>query len=239
VFVHKPFIVGHRGAAGTEPENTIRSFKCAGRMGVDYVELDVRRCKTRELVVMHDPTVDRTTNGKGVVRNLSISEIRSLDAGKGEKVPLLSEVVVLAKSNFNLFVEVKEPGTEEEILSMLRMSGLSKSFIISFFHNSIRDLKRVHPSLRCGVIFSEEPVRPWRLALDANANMISPNLAYTTSELVEGAHKHGLLVQVWPVNTLEDFARAIEAGVDGVAGDYPRLLLDYLSSGERSRSSGT
>jgi len=224
-----PFVVGHRGAAGTEPENTIRSFSHAVEMGVQYVELDVRRCKTGELVVMHDPAVDRRTNGRGLVSDLSLAEIRALDAGGGEKVPLFSEVVNLVKGKVGLFVEVKEPGTEEEIISSLDGGNLiSQSFIISFYHKSIRALKDAHPSAKGGVIFSGEPVRPWQLALDAKADLILPNHNYATPELVEGAHKQGLLVQTWTVNTVEDLERVAEAGVDGVASDYPETILEHL-----------
>jgi len=223
----RPFVVGHRGAAGHEPENTLRSFSKAIEMGVQYVETDIRETMDGELVVMHDPKVDRTTNGKGLVRELTLAEIRNLDAGKGEKIPLFSEVMDAVKGRKGgLIVEIKEPGTEERISSALEARGLARhSIIVSFFHRSILKVKKTHPELRCGVIYSGQPVRPWRLALDARAEILVPNYNYVSTEMVDESHEHGLLVQAWTVNNRRDAEAMIAAGVDGIASDVPDVVL--------------
>lgn len=227
----KPFVVGHRGAAGYEPENTARSFWRAIEMGVQYIETDVRETRDRELVLMHDPRVDRTTNGKGRVKDLTLAEIRGLDAGKGEKVPLLSEAIGFAKTKkVGLFVEIKEPGTEERIASALEGGGIGRnSVIVSFFHKSILAVKAAHPSLRCGVIFSGAPVRPLQLALDANAEILAPNFNYVSKQLVDESHDSGLLVQTWTVNNRQDAEAMIATGVDGIASDLPDIVLAAIS----------
>jgi glycerophosphoryl diester phosphodiesterase len=109
--MRRVLIVAHRGASAYEPENTIRSFDNAFQLGADFVELDVRLSKDGSLVVIHDEAVDRTTNGSGLVRDLTLSELKLLDAGKGEKIPTLEEVLELfSEPEHKFFIEVKEPG---------------------------------------------------------------------------------------------------------------------------------
>jgi glycerophosphoryl diester phosphodiesterase len=113
-------IIGHRGASGYEPENTLRSFQKAIDLGVEMIELDVYTCKSGELVVMHDDKVNRTTNGNGYVFNMTLTELKTLDAGKGEKVPTLVEVFDLINKKIAINVELKGEGTAESTAELIQ-----------------------------------------------------------------------------------------------------------------------
>ncbi|MEM2727493.1 MAG: glycerophosphodiester phosphodiesterase family protein, partial [Candidatus Bathyarchaeia archaeon] len=125
--------IGHRGAKGYEPENTILSFKRALELGVNAIEFDVRRTKDGEIVVIHDAEVDRTTNGKGLVGELTLSEIKSLSTEKGEKIPTLEEALDFLDRKSKIFIEIKEVGIEEKVLEIVRRKGLEDNVIIISF----------------------------------------------------------------------------------------------------------
>ncbi|MDG6900933.1 MAG: glycerophosphodiester phosphodiesterase [Nitrososphaerota archaeon] len=227
--MHKPFVVGHRGAAGLEPENTLRSIARAIDVGVDAVEVDVRRTKDGELVVIHDPTVNRTTNGKGRVNSFTLKDLRALDAGKGERVPTFRELCAAVKGKVELFVEIKEPEIVREMVTQIGVDELAaKTTFVSFFHSALVSAKQLSPASRCGVIFSGDPMDPAKLALDVNADLIVPNQAYMSERMVKEAHKRSLTVQAWTVNSADDLRRVVGFGVDGVASDLPNLIVDAL-----------
>jgi len=224
-----PFVVGHRGAAGLEPENTIRSINRAIDIGVDAVEVDVRRSKDGELVIMHDPTVDRTTNGHGRVSSFTLKELKALDAGKGERVPTLDELISSMRGKVDLFIEIKEPETVPDIVDHIEEEGVAPSTtFVSFFHNSLLEAKQLSPYSRCGAIFSCDPADPSRLALDVKADLVLPNHSYMTERTVREAHARKLLVQTWTVNNPDDLARVVKFGVDGVASDFPNVMVDSI-----------
>lgn len=227
--MRKPFVVGHRGAAGLEPENTLRSIRRAIDIGVDAVEVDARRSKDGELVIMHDPAVDRTTNGKGKVSSFTLKELKTLDAGKGEKIPTFDELISAVKGKAGLFVEIKEPETVRDVVGRVTKAGMAAdTTYVSFFHPSLLQAKQLSPSSRCGVIFSCDPADPTKLALDVKADLVLPNHLYTSERTVREAHQRSLLVQTWTVNNTEDLARVRKWGVDGVASDYPNLMVEAI-----------
>ena len=232
--MRKPFVVGHRGAAGLEPENTLRSIHRAIDIGVDAVEVDARRCKDGELVIMHDPSVDRTTNGRGRVGSLTLKELKALDAGKGESIPTLDELIVAVKGKVGLFVEIKEPETVRDVTDHVARAGMAAdTTYVSFFHPSLLEAKQRSPSSRCGVIFSCDPADPTRLALDVKADLILPNHSYTSERTVAEAHRRSLLVQTWTVNDAEGARAMADAGVDGIASDLPDVVLAALERAGR------
>lgn len=216
-------LIGHRGARAIDPENTIRSLKRAISCGADMVEVDVRLTRDKIPVVIHDETVDRTTNGSGYVNEMTAHEICELDAGGGERVPTLDHVLqFIKKTDINLIIEIKEIGIEEVILHSIQNSRMEDSVIVtSFFHPAVKNLKRMVPSIRTGVIFTSLPVRPWILAIDANADVMFPKYIRTTADLVKGAQEHGIAVYPWVVNTREEFLRIVEMGADGIVSDRP------------------
>ena len=162
-----PLIGGHRGNPAEQPENTLASFASAIELGVDMIECDVHLSSDGELVVIHDHTLDRTTNGTGLVRQHRLAELRELDAGAGERLPILAEVCELAREGaVGLCVEIKQipipyPGLEEKLTSQLEDLGmLEQTAVISFHHGSVKRVKELEPRLSTGVLEGARPLDP-------------------------------------------------------------------------------
>lgn len=232
------FVVGHRGMRYVEPENTLRAIKRALDSGADGVEIDVRTTKDGALVAMHDETVDRTTNGRGRLRDLTLEYVRSLDAGKGERVPTLDEVVEFVKERGILFVELKEPDIVEGVVEVLERTGGERfAVLVSFYHWALLEAKELNDRIATGVIFSCDPVSPHALALEARAELLIPKAAYATRRLVERAHERGLGVAVWVVNTPAELERFRRMGVDAVVTDRADVIAPLVGAERRRRPS--
>jgi len=219
-------IIAHRGARIEEPENTLRAIKRAFECSADAVEIDVRLSKDHEIVVIHDDTLERTTNGSGKVDEKTLNQLRSLDAGKGEKIPMLSEVLLLAKERgIKVVIELKEVDMEELAVQEIVEAEMEKSVIISsFFHHSLLKIKELAPTIKTGVILSSLPVFPVKLALDAKADIIFQRYPRIDREYIEEASRNGIAIYLWTINTIEDFERVRELGVLGVVTDNPCLF---------------
>jgi glycerophosphoryl diester phosphodiesterase len=216
-------VLGHRGCAGIEPENTIRAFKRAMDLGVDFIELDVRKSRDKKLVVIHDDRVDRTTNGNGSVRDLTFEVIRKLDAGKGEKIPSLEEALdLLKKEKQRIAIEIKEPDTLDEIVKIVTKEGLSsKVIIVSFWHNVLKRIKEIEPEIKTGAIFVGRPVDAVSIAKAAKSELICLKHKFVDEEVVVECHTNDIGVNAWVVNEIEDIERMKELGVDIISSDYP------------------
>jgi glycerophosphoryl diester phosphodiesterase len=225
-------VLGHRGCAGIEPENTMRAFKRAMDLGVDFIELDVRKSRDKKLVVIHDDKVDRTTNGNGSVRDLTFEEIRKLDAGKGEKIPSLEEAIdLLKKGKQRIAIEIKEPDTLDEILKIVMEEGLSsKVIIVSFWHNVLTRIKEIEPEIKTGAIFVGRPVDAVSLAKAAQSELLCLKHKFIDEEVVVECHENDIEVNAWVVNEIEDIRRVMELGVDIISSDYPDRVLEELKS---------
>jgi len=222
------FVIGHRGAKAYEPENTLRSLAKALALGVDAVEVDVRACKDGALVVIHDETVDRTTKSKGKVKDLTLSQLRKLDAGMGERIPLLSEVLDFVKGKSKLLIEIKEKSIEDKVVEEVVNRGMLEDVIfVSFYHTSIAKVKELAPKAKTGIIFTCEPVDPVDLAVKAKAEVLLPSYMTLTRHVVEKAHERGLVVYTWVLNKPEEIVTALKLGVDGFASDKPDLAVEY------------
>ncbi|MGQ9459729.1 MAG: glycerophosphodiester phosphodiesterase [Candidatus Bathyarchaeaceae archaeon] len=221
----KVLIIAHRGASAYEPENTLRSVKKAQDLGADMIEVDVRTSKDDHIVVMHDETVDRTTNGKGYIKDMTLKELKKLDAGLGERIPTLQEVAQLIRGKAQLVVEIKVPGIEKKVLQILKENELERQTLItSFYHPVLRRVKELNPNMRAGVIIASRPMKPAQLALDANSNALFPRYVYVDSEMVEEAHKHDLAVYPWTIDILSEVEPLIKMGVDGIVTNKPDIL---------------
>ena len=209
-------IIAHRGASFLEPENTLRAVGKAIKMGADLVEVDVRMSKDNELVIMHDPDVDRTTNGKGFVKDYTLQELKKLDAGNGESIPTLDEVISCVKCRIGLVIEIKEPGTEGKVLEKINENNLENVILTSFYHKSIKNVRKINPSVDAGIIFSCQPVDVNQMASGAGANVIFPGYKYLDEELIEQAHGNGISVYPWTVDDPDIFENLVEMGVDGI-----------------------
>ncbi|MCW7070095.1 MAG: glycerophosphodiester phosphodiesterase family protein [Methanophagales archaeon] len=221
-------IIAHRGARASEPENTVRAMNKAFECGADAVEVDLRFTCDHKLVVIHDDTLERTTNGTGKVSNMTIEQLRALDAGKGERIPELSEALSVAKRYSRpLVIELKEEGMEWQVLEEVTEAGLGDKVIISsFIHTSLRNLKEKAPEIKTGVIIASVPVNPVRLVQDAKADIIFAKYSRITREFIDACVGYeGIEVYLWTVNTIDDLNNAISYGVDGVVTDNPCELI--------------
>jgi len=222
-------VIGHRGAAGLEPENTLRSVRRAIELGVDRVEIDVRISRDGRLVIMHDETVDRTTNGHGYVSELTFDDLRSLDAGMGEKIPTLDEILKFTMGKAKLEIELKVPEATEPTIQLIEELNAEKDvIIISFIHELLERVHDLNPNIKTGALFFEVPKDILQRALKVHASSIHVYYRNVNSELVKEAHRSGLEVAVWNPNRIEEMREMIDLGVDAIGSDRPDILIQLL-----------
>jgi len=221
-------IMGHRGAAALEPENTLLSIGRAIDIGVDAVEIDVRLSKDRSLVVIHDATLDRTTNGTGPVSSCELNEIKELDAGKGETIPTLQEVFDLIDSRVTLVIELKEAETERLVVELIEKNKFEENvYLISFWHELVKAAKNINDRIRTGVLLVGCPVDPC-VATRASADALVMRYNFVNRQFVQMAHKEGLKVFVWNIDEEHLLPTYADMGVDGIGSNDPRVLVDYF-----------
>ena len=224
-------IIAHRGASAYEPENTLRAIARAIGFGADMAEVDAHSTKDDQLVVIHDAKVDRTTNGKGVVTEMPLQEIRKLDAGRGEKVPTLQEVLRLSRNKIGVMIEVKGVGIESLLVDLLQAENAIKQVIVtSFKTDAIRKVKELDSRIQTGRIFSREIRNVARKAMDLRASCMVPQYELITSKIVEELHAHRLSVFTWTVDSRYEAERLVELGVDGIITNKPDLMLNEEKS---------
>jgi glycerophosphoryl diester phosphodiesterase len=232
----------HRGARAYLPENTLPAFGLAYDLGAEGIECDVQRTRDGRLVIIHDGTVNRTTNGVGLVSSYTFEAIRALDAGRRRRIPAqiptLEETLALARSRGGLLnLEIKGESLPEAVataeaaepaLAALDDAMRARVLVSSFEHPAVRLLKERLPWLRVATLYGG---REWRsqgmigAALDMGAEAIHPGLRLVTPELIQQAHAAGLRVNVWTANLFPTIRRLIQLGVDGVFSDYPERVV--------------
>lgn len=222
----KRFVVAHRGASAYEPENTLRAVRRALEMGADAVEVDVRLSRDGHPVVIHDETVDRTTNGRGRVSDMALGELRALDAGKGEKIPLLREVLDLVDGKAILFLELKVREAADVALREVREKGMVDSALfISFDPEAVARVKNLYEKADIGLIY----VRPRDgivLAKKLGAAAVLPFYRLATPKAVAFAKRMGLTVVAWTVDDVKTAEKLWSYGVDGIATNRPDVMID-------------
>jgi glycerophosphoryl diester phosphodiesterase len=214
------FIIGHRGARAVEPENTLRAIR-EGMKCADYTEIDARLSKDRIPVIIHDATLDRTTDGTGPVGSYTARELRKFEAGKGEKIPTLEEVCLLVTGKCGLFCEIKEQGSEEEVCSVLTRTGPKNLYIVSFHHQSLTAARSLLPSARTGLIISTTDDNLPELAANLGVQAVLLIWNLVNPDLVMACHDRGLEVVSWTLDTPAEFGKAADLGIDGLASDNP------------------
>ena len=214
--------VGHRGVMGVEPENTLRSFVRAEREGFPVIELDLHLSKDGALVVMHDAEVDRTTDGEGPIGDFTLAELRELDAGEGERIPVFEEVVDAVQAP--LQAEIKDRAAARVLAGVIVERGLQdRVTVISFHDDALREIREQLPAVPVVLVTGKSsPTAPER-ARELGAGMVSCELEHLDEEIVERCHSAGIKVISWTVNTEDDLARARELGLDGVVTDMPEI----------------
>ncbi|MET7437253.1 glycerophosphodiester phosphodiesterase [Streptomyces sp. NPDC004082] len=214
--------IGHRGVMGVEPENTLRSFVAAQQAGLDLIELDLHLSKDGALVVMHDADVDRTTDGTGPIAEKTLAELRALDAGRGERVPVFEEVLDAVRSP--LQAEIKDVAAARALAEvMIRRDLVGRVEVLSFHDEAIAEIARLVPGVRTALVASRYGVDVVDRATAVGATTLVLNIRRLTLEVVERARKADLRIIGWVVNT-QDHLRLVRAlGLDGATTDYPEI----------------
>ncbi|WP_246108854.1 glycerophosphodiester phosphodiesterase [Streptomyces sedi] len=221
--------VGHRGLMGVEPENTLRSFRRARREGLDAVELDLHLSRDGTLVVMHDARVDRTTDGRGAIAELSLGELRRLDAGLGERVPTVREVVTEIGGHLQL--EIKDVAAARELAALVAACDLGgRVTVISFHDTALAAFAEELPGVPRGLVTGTSTATAPERAAALGCGLVSCELAWLTPEVVERCRAAGLEVLGWTVNTDRELARARQLGLDGVVTDRPEIVREVRAA---------
>jgi len=228
-------IIGHKGASSIAPENTLKAFQKAIELKADYVEFDIHITKDGKIIIIHDSDTFNATGVKGLIKDMTLGQIKSLDAGEGEKIPTLREVISTVRKKIGLQIEIKSTNLLDKLIHILKEENLiSTSIVSSFILNELLKLKLLEPSIKLGLLLSEDMVRPklikGKIVKVAKNNFYSIHLPYNTTnkEIVDFAHSYGLKVIVWTVNDREIMERLIELSVDGIVTDDISLANEVL-----------
>ncbi|MFJ9243751.1 glycerophosphodiester phosphodiesterase [Streptomyces sp. NPDC101776] len=214
--------IGHRGVMGLEPENTLRSFVAAEQAGLDVIELDLHLSSDGALVVMHDADVDRTTDGTGPIAERTLDELRTLDAGRGERVPVFEEVLDAVRSPIQ--AEIKDLAAARALAEVMHRRNLVERVEVSSFHDeAIAEIARLVPGVRTALIASRFGPDVVERATEAGAETVCLNIRRLTLEVVEAARKADLRIIGWVVNTQDQLRLVRALGLDGATTDYPEI----------------
>lgn len=218
--------IGHRGANGYEPENTLKSFKKAIKMGADAFELDVHLSVDGELIVIHDETIDRTTNGKGAVKNLTLTQLKSFRIDKTNEIPTLDEALQLMNNRILVNIELKSKETVEKVILLVEKHIKEKGrtqhqFLVSSFEwDALEDFSTKNKNIPLGVLTETDLDAAIAFAIKIKAKSIHPDFNMLTAENVKVMQSKGFKVYPWTVNENSDIARMKSFGVDGIITDF-------------------
>jgi glycerophosphoryl diester phosphodiesterase len=230
-------VIAHRGASGHAPENTLAAFRKAVSLGAQFIETDLQLSRDARFVAIHDATVDRTTGGRGAVHDLTLAELRRLDAGSwfgsefaGERIPTLEELFDFSKKHDVVFyLELKPVGSwggEHALIGSLRESGeIPRAVVISFDVAILESLRKIEPTLMTGVLYDGQIEKPVERAVEVGARQLAVRGDLVTPALLAEARKKDLQVVCWTVNHPAHMRLLIDAGVDGIMSDYPDRLV--------------
>jgi glycerophosphoryl diester phosphodiesterase len=237
-------VIAHRGFSGAAPENTIAAFKKAIDLGVDMIELDVHLSKDGQIVVIHDDTLNRTTNGKGKVTSYTLNELKRLDAGSwlssqfsGERIPTLKEALELARGQMLLNIELKKgdmgPYTMTDLadrsLQEVEKAGMLNQVIFASFDPSAIDrIRGKNPKIPVALIYNQSWTFPQEVTGGRPVSILSCSGKVLTQTNISNAHQRGMKVMAWTLNTEEHMQRFLNMGVDGILTDYPDFLIKIL-----------
>jgi glycerophosphoryl diester phosphodiesterase len=238
---NRPLVIAHRGGKKWAPENTMAAFAKSLKAGADGVELDIHRCKSGELVVIHDETLDRTTDGQGFIKDKTWDEMKNLSAGKwysdefaDEKLPLLEDVLKLADGKMIINIEIKNspieyPGIENDLAKLLKTYKYPDKILISSFdHELIRRVHKKMPHIEAAFLDAGIIADVGNYANNIGAKAWNAGWSELRADAVERAHKAGVAVNVWTVDGRKNWDSMMEMKVDGIVTDDPAGLIAYL-----------
>lgn len=226
---YKINIVAHRGASGTFPENTLSAFREAIRLNVESIEFDVHLSKDAELIIIHDGSVDRTTDGSGKIEDLTLTEIKKLDAGAGERIPTLSETLEIMPASMRLNIHVKAyPATQNIVTQkvideMIQHNVLDNAFFTSDAE-TVKLVKSINPDVTICNLSGQGGHQYVDFSKELGSYILQPGHEITTKEFVEKAHANNMEVNVFYADEEKDMLALIEMGVDGILTNYPERL---------------
>lgn len=229
-------ILGHRGAAGTSPENTLLSFARGLELAVDGFEFDVQLSRDGEIVICHDERVDRTSDGVGWIKDFSLKELKKLNFGVKFRtyapIPTLAELLEMLKGrSLTLNVEIKTglieyPGIVGRVVRLLEEYNVASQCIISSFeHKTIVEVMENYPQLNTGLLYDCGAIAPWIYAQNLGAGNLHPHLDFVTPELVRESHSLGIGINTWTVDEIWEMERVATSGVDIVITNYPERFI--------------
>jgi glycerophosphoryl diester phosphodiesterase len=223
----KPLVIGHRGAMGHETENTLASIQKALDLGVDMIEIDVFKISTGEVVVFHDKTVDRLTNGPGNIEEYNISDLSRLTLDGGHKIPMLQDVLKLIDNKVALNIELKGDNTADKVNHTIDFYTKSRgwspeNFIISSFNwEELRVMRKLNDSVAIAILTEDNPLDALAIGKELNAVAINPYFENLDADVVMKIKDAGFKIYTWTVNEPEDIAEMKNLGVDGIITNFP------------------
>ncbi len=226
----KPLIIGHRGAMGHETENTLASVQKAMDLGVDMIEIDVFKIESGEVVVFHDETVDRLTNGPGKIEEYNIFELNKLIVDGGHKIPMLQDVLKLIDNKVALNIELKGANTADRVNHIMtyyieNKGWSAENFIISSFNwDELREMRTLNPNVKLAILTEEDPTEAIPIAKELNAVAINPYYKNVNLQVANTIREAGLKIYVWTVNEEEDINAMKRIDVDGIITNYPERI---------------
>ncbi|MFL2595780.1 MAG: glycerophosphodiester phosphodiesterase [Flavobacteriaceae bacterium] len=225
-------VFGHRGAMGHAPENTALSVQKALAFGVDGIEIDVFRCQSSEIVVFHDKTLDKLTNGSGKVEEKTLQQLTALQVMGSEPIPTLDKIINIINGSTRLNIELKGKNTAEGVIHIMKKaieSGRWKAdqlFVSSFDWDELREFKKNTSEFGIAILTEKNPLDAIPVARELNAFAINPNHSHLTQETINYIHSEGFEIHTWTVNEKNRIEELISWGVDAIITDFPDRILN-------------
>lgn len=217
-------LLGHRGARFEKPENTLLGFEYALECGMEGIELDVRKTADNRIVVIHDETIDRTSNGEGYVSSFAYDQLLEFDFGEGQRIQLLSAVIPVICKMAILYIELKDESVEE-VVSIVKKSGYENQIVIkSFDHRQLHKISKMNSNLTLAALMVCTPANPKTLAESCGASILSINVNYIDREFIKECHNAGLKLCGWNCNEVEMKNHFESLGLDWLGTDTPSLF---------------
>jgi glycerophosphoryl diester phosphodiesterase len=245
-----PLVIAHRGDSAHRPENTLASFASALEAGASLVELDVQLTADGQVVVLHDPSVDRTTNGRGEVREMTLEEVRALSAGfperfgdtwASERVPTLAEALALLQGRARVMIEIKKESVSDDeeggieartIAEVWRQNASDQVALISFEHRALLRCRRLAPEVTRGHLFGRTPAPEMiPAAREAGCGILLPHKSRLDDSIADAVHEAGLRLATWVVDDPSELKRLARFGLYGVGSNCPGVLIQALADG--------
>jgi glycerophosphoryl diester phosphodiesterase len=229
-------VIAHRGFSGVYPENTLLAFQKSVELGVDFVELDIHQTIDKEIVVCHDHTIDRTTDGNGYIKEMTYEEIKRYDAGKwkgypGEKIPLLKEVFEKFGNKIKILIEIKECDVSA-LIKLIKEYRMEKRVIVGSFNlEYIKEVRNLLPLISTALISYEVPENIDQL-IKYGIRKLDIEFHNLNKEIVKELVSYGFVVNTWTPDTEEELKKVIDYGVQFITTDRPDILKEIIKNGK-------